>query len=196
MLVINGMRFLVGPIMQVVGPELDRRAVTCESCDLGDEVTEFQLHDVIQSRPAKAAAGPDGWRTDDMKSLPAIAFRPLAEMWNLIETNQTALPKNFQVARLVIIPKPCAKSLQAIHKRLIFFFNVQCIAWSKARFIAMQKWLDKVIPKPSAGGKKGRDASEIYHRARVMCEESMQSNHPTIGVKLDRSKCFDLVCPQ
>ena len=39
----------------------------------------------------------------------------------------------------------------------------------------MQNWLDKVIAKAIAGGMKGRDASEIYHRVSVMSEESMQT---------------------
>ena len=67
------------------------------------------------------------------------------------------------------------QALQAIHKRSISLVNVQYIAWSKARFSAMQNWLDKVIAKAIAGGMKGRDASEIYHRVSVMCEESMQT---------------------
>ena len=54
--------------------------------------------------------GVDGWRTAELQALPAIVFAPWVRMWNEIEDGSFRLPAIFQCARLVMLPKPDAKS--------------------------------------------------------------------------------------
>jgi hypothetical protein len=57
-----------------------------------------------------ASPGVDGWRTAELQALPAIVFAPWVRMWNEIEDGSFRLPAIFQCARLVMLPKPDAKS--------------------------------------------------------------------------------------
>ena len=97
--------------------------------------TEQKLFDAVQSRKGSVSAGVDGWRTPEVKALPLRAFSPWARLWNAIETQQMTFPECLKQARLVMLPKPDAKSAQPIHRRLISLLNIFCLAYSRARFV-------------------------------------------------------------
>ena len=177
------------PFENVVGPLLDEMAKPCSL----EDIKPFQLHKAIQSRPNEAAGGVDGWRTTELKSLPAKCFIPWAKIWNMIEIGKWSLPQVFQIARLTMLPKPGAKAMQPIDRRLINLLNIHYLLWSKVRFQHLTKWQQEVFHRTVCGGVKGRQTSDIAHHIGVANELAISTNAPVVGVKIDRSKCFDRI---
>ena len=177
------------PFENVVGPLLDEMAKPCSL----EDIKPFQLHKAIQSRPNEAAGGVDGWRTTELKSLPAKCFISWAKIWNMIEIGKWSLPQVFQIARLTMLPKPGAKTMQPIDRRLINLLNIHYLLWSKVRFQHLTKWQQEVFPRTVCGGVKGRQTSDIAHHIGVANELAISTNTPVVGVKIDRSKCFDRI---
>ena len=136
------------PVLEVIHDALKKRAFPISLPLLTDEC----LKSAVDKRKQTASPGVDGWRTAELQALPAIAFAPWARLWNKIEDGSFRLPTIFQCARLVMLPKPDAKSLMPIDKRLITLMCVPYIMWSKARFDHLQEWQQKVFPPTLCGG--------------------------------------------
>ena len=177
------------PLMDVVGPLLDN--IDCPF--YFDDICAEQLHSAIQQRPNEAAGGVDGWKTVELKALPCVCFLPWAQLWNKIEQDEWTLPDIFKIARLTMLPKPGAKTMQPIDRRLINLLNIHYLLWSKVRFQHLVPWQMQVIPANVCGGVKGRKTSDIAHHVAIRNELSLLSKQPIVGVKIDRSKCFDRV---
>lgn len=172
----------------IIGDEVTR-------CEL-PLVTEQKLFDAVQSRKGSASAGVDGWRTAEVKALPLRAFTPWARLWNSIEAQQMNFPECLKQARLVMLPKPDAKSAQPIHRRLISLLNIFYLAYSRARFVDTIPWQKVTFPKQVVGGIPGRKSSDISHTIAIRCEASCMQKQPICGIKIDRQKCFDRVIPR
>jgi len=179
----------IDPFIRVVGPLLDSIAKPCDFSD----IDPFQLFEAIKSRPNETAGGVDGWRTTELKALPVKCYYPWAIIWNQIEKGFWELPQIFQIARLTMLPKPGAKTLQPIDRRLINLMNIHYLLWSKVRFQHLSKWQTEVFPASVCGGVKGRQTSDIAHNIAVRTELALATNDPVVGVKIDRSKCFDRI---
>lgn len=156
---------------------------------------ENDLFLAIQERKHNAAGGMDGWRTCEMQSLPPEAFRPWAMLWNRVEAGELCMPSIFKAARLVMLPKPGAKSNQPIDRRLITLLNIPYLMYTRARFKQSIPWQLQTFPANVCGGVPGRDSAQISHKIAAECEVSILKNEGLIGIKLDRSKCFDRVAP-
>ena len=180
------------PVLEVIHDALKKRAFPISLPLLTDEC----LKSAVDKRKQTASPGVDGWRTAELQALPAIAFAPWARLWNKIEDGSFRLPTIFQCARLVMLPKPDAKSLMPIDKRLITLMCVPYIMWSKARFDHLQEWQQKVFPPTLCGGIQGRQAADIAHIIAARCEHAIAFQKPICGIKLDRSKCFDRIIPR
>lgn len=141
----------------------------------------------------KQRGGVDGWRTPELKALPEKCFYPWAKIWNMIEVGEWSLPHVFQIARLTMLPKPGAKTMQPIDRRLINLLNIHYLLWSKVRFQHLTKWQQDVFPRTVCGGVKGRQTSDIAHHIAIANELALSTNKPVVGVKIDRSKCFDRI---
>ena len=179
----------VRPILHAIGDSIDHHRI---QCTLGP-VTPEQLFQAVADRKKSASAGMDGWRTPEFQSLPVEAFVPWAILWNQIENSDWDVPSCFKLARLVIIPKPLAKTAQPIHQRLIALLCIPYLAYSKARFTASIPWQLSVFPPNVCGGVAGRKASDISHALAMANEVSLVNKEPLVGIKLDRSKCFDRI---
>ena len=177
------------PLMEIVGPLLDNIAMPFTFEDINAQ----QLHSALKTRPNEAAGGVDGWKTVELKALPCVCFEPWAQLWNKIENEEWSLPDIFKIARLTMLPKPGAKTMQPIDRRLINLLNIHYLLWSKVRFQHLVPWQSSVIPSNVCGGVKGRKTSDIAHHVAIRNEISLISKQPVIGVKLDRSKCFDRI---
>ena len=139
------------------------------------------------------SAGMDGWRTPEFQSLPLEASVPWALLWNKFENSSWDIPSCFKLARLAILPKPQAKTAQPIHQRLIALLCVPYLAYSKARFTASTPWQLDVFPSNVCGGVSGRKAGDISHVLAIATETSLAKKQALVGIKLDRSKCFDRI---
>ena len=178
------------PILHAIQDEIEPHRV---KCTLGP-ITPEQLYQAVADRKKTASAGMDGWRTPEFQSLPLEAFVPWAMLWNKIEDSDWEVPSCFKFARLIIIPKPTAKTAQPIHQRLIALLSIPYLAYSKARFSASIPWQLCVFPSNVCGGVAGRKASDISHTLAMANEISLVKKQPLVGIKLDRSKCFDRIC--
>ena len=180
------------PFMDVVGPLLDSSNAQCNFPEL--EIQDF--YQAIQSRKRCAAAGIDGWRTDELQSLPPIAFTPWTWLWRKIETKTFGIPKIFQCARVVMLPKPDAKNHQPLGKRLITLLSPLYLAYSKTRFQQSISWQMQIFPENLCGGVAKRKTTDISHHLAVKSEIAIASGKSLIGIKIDRSKCFDRIIPK
>ena len=161
-------------------------------CTLGP-LTPEQLFHAVAERKKSASAGMDGWRAPEFQALPMEAFAPWAMLWNKIETSDWDIPSCFKLARLVIIPKPSAKTAQPIYQKLIALLCTPYLAYSKARFSASIPWQLKVFPPNVCGGVAGCKASDISHILAIANESSLVKKQPLVGIKLDRTKCLDRI---
>lgn len=140
------------PLINAVGQNLERHSRDFEFT----LITPRKLFDAVAQRKSSARAGVDGWRTSEFQSLPVDAFIPWAMLWNLVENHEWDVPSVCKIARLVILPKPNAKSSQPIHQRLIALLCVPYVAYSKARFTECIPLQLAVFPKNVRGGIAGR----------------------------------------
>ena len=114
-------------------------------------------------------------------------------LWRKVESGCWKVPAVFKTARLVMLPKPGAKSLEPLQRRLITLLPIHYLAWSSARFQALQKWQLATFPTSLVGGVAGRKTSDAAHHIAIHTELAIANKQPWCGLKLDRSKCFDRV---
>eukprot|EP00438_Fugacium_kawagutii_P029561 Skav216033 [mRNA] locus=scaffold2403:24889:31312:+ [translate_table: standard] len=181
-----------GPIMRVLGNDFARIKSDCTLPPL----CEDDLRNSILDRKREAAAGVDGWRTVELQALPWRCFTPWVMLWTGIEDGRFQMPGVFKIAKLVMLPKPEAKTLQPIHKRLISLLNIHYLAWARSRFMHLEQWQLRVLPSNIMGGVKGKKTSDVFHHLAIMTERATLEKVDAVGIKLDRTKCFDRICPK
>lgn len=123
------------PVLDVIKEGLQARATECSWPDLTFEM----LSEAANQRKQSAAPGIDGWRTSEFQALPPQAFAGFCILWKRVEAGEK-LPSLYQVARLVMLPKPCARSNQPIDKRLITLLSLPYLCWTKCRFHHLESW--------------------------------------------------------
>lgn len=178
------------PIVDIVAPYI-RDPCTCILPDL----TVHYLFDAIQGRRDDAVGSFDGWRTIELKALPPQAFQPLVKLWTMVEQGVWHIPAIMKAAKLVMLPKPDSSSSQPIAKRLITLLSIQYLMYGRARFMHTIEWQNQTFPHNLAGGIKGRRVADIAHNIAARTELAVNTKEHIVAVKLDRSKCFDRVCP-
>ena len=109
----------------------------------------------------------------------------------VVENGRFDVPKIFKCARLVMLPKPDAKNHQPISRRLISLLSAHYLAYSRARFRVTIPWQLKTFPDNLTGAVPGRQASNISHHLAIKNELAIAQGQGRIGIKLDRSNCFD-----
>ena len=160
----NPSPFNCEPFFSVVGPLLGNNPHQCSF----QPITPDELYAAAQQRKASAAAGIDGWRTDEIQALPVSAFLPWAVLWNSIEQGIFPMPEIFRCARLVMLPS---------------LLSVQYLANSKARFQSSIPWQLKTFPKNLCGAVPGRQASDISHSLAISNELAISKGQGRIGIK-------------
>ena len=148
----------------------------------------------IQKRKVLAAPGLDGWRTSDLQRLPIAAFIPVAEYFQALEENSEALARTLTTAKQVILNKNgLADPLQ---KRLITVLPALILSYTGTRFRQLQEWQSKALPPTILGAVSGRNMSTVANTIRLDIDHSASQNDSIVGVKLDKSKCFDRINPE
>ena len=174
----NSQPFNCEPFFRVVGPLLGNNPHRCDFQPLTPE----DLQTAAGQRKTTAAAGIDGWRTDEIQALPTNAFLPWALLWNAVEQGILPIPRIFRVARLVMLPKPDAKNHEPISRRLISLLSVQYLAYSKARFQASISWQLQTFPKNLCGAVKGRQASDVSHSLAISNELAIANGQEELAL--------------
>ena len=141
-----------------------------------------------------AAPGLDGWRTQELQSLPVSAFRPVAKFFNWAEaTFGDDLPKMLTCTKQIILHKP--GPADAMNKRLITILPALLLSYTGARYMQLQAWQERTMPKEIVGGIKGRTMPQLHTALRLDIDEARALRQDIIGVKLDKAKCFDRIIP-
>ena len=156
-------------------------------------ITAHDLHKQIQRRKKEAAPGLDGWRTAELQILPWFAFVPFATVFNDIEQNLSDLPKVLTIAKQMVLNKNGDPS--PMQKRLITLLPVLLLSYTGLRFRQLQNWQNQVIPRNLCGAIRGRTMSAVHTTLRMELDVAHQNGDTLVGLKLDKSKCFDRIIP-
>ena len=156
-------------------------------------ITAQDLFDVIQNRKHYAAPGLDGWRTAELQCLPAKTFEPIAAFFNAMEASDEGLPKILTCAKQMILNKN--GSSEPLQKRLITVLPALLLAYTGSRYIHLQGWQQRLMPIQIMGGIRSRNMTSIATELRMDMDIAHIDHDAVIGVKLDKSKCFDRVVP-
>ena len=157
------------------------------------ELSGLMLRKQILCRKVNAAAGLDGWRTVEALSLPTFVYDKIATFFRGIEDGSRKMPKQLAMAKQVLLNKNGLDD--PMQKRIISLLPIFLLAYTGARFKQLQKWQQAVFPTELKGGIKGRGLGEIPANLRLCIDVAKEDNHPVVGIKLDKSKCFDRIVP-
>ncbi len=153
----------------------------------------LSLRKQILNRKANAAPGVDGWRTVEAFSLPILVYNKIAAFFRGIEDGSRKMPKQLATAKQVLLNKNGQDD--PMQKRIISLLPIFLLAYTGARFRQLRKWQQSVFPSELKGGIKGRGLEEIPVNLRLCIDSSKDDSQPVVGIKLDKSKCFDRIVP-
>ena len=156
------------------------------------ELQASHLIHVIQDRK-QFAAGLDGWRTMELKSLPCEAFTPIAEFFRAMEASSDPLPQSLTCCKQMILNKNGHSA--PMQKRLISVMPALMLAYTGARYRHLADWQTNTMPLQIMGGIKGRQMTSVATDLRLHMDMAHHEEDALIGIKLDKSKCFDRVIP-
>ena len=176
-------------MLQTIWPYICNQSSSCEVPDLTGE----HLRSVVCKRNPEASPGLDGWRTTELQSLPTFCFQPFADLFRQIEHDDTEMPEIVVCAKQLILNKN--GSSDAMQKRLITVLPIMLLAYTGARFQQLQAWQQVFMPKELHGGIKTRRMASIPIDLQLQLDEARQSKTSMLGLKLDKSKCFDRIVP-
>ena len=156
-------------------------------------LTGLDLKQTAATRKNAAAPGLDGWRTIEVKALPLCVFDAIAAYFVQIENGARNFPVNLGFVKQIILDKG-GQDLP-LQKRLISLLSIFVLCYTGLRFKQLQNWQQQIMPKQLFGGIKGRNMSEVFSRVQLEIDFAKQQNTDLIGLKLDKSKCFDRLIP-
>ena len=156
-------------------------------------ITAADLQNVVLQRNPESAPGLDGWRTHELQALPLCCFEPFAHIFRELEENQTPLPKTLVCARQMILNKNGSSS--PMDKRLITIMPILLLAYTGSRFRHLQSWQMQCMPQALQGGIPKRKMEAVHTHMRLAIDQAQVDKQPLVGVKIDKSKCFDRIIP-
>ena len=174
-------------LLRFIWPYIDQVRSNADIPELTGQMLKQQ---VLRSK-ANAAAGIDGWRTVELYSLPSFVYDKIAIFFRGIEDGTRLMPKQLATAKQILLNKNGLDD--PMQKRIISLLPIFLLAYTGTRFRHLQSWQQSVFPSEIKGGIKGRCLSEIPTNLRLCIDSSKQSNRPLVGIKLDKSKCFDRI---
>ncbi len=174
-------------LLKFVWPYIDQ--VRCEATV--PEIDGRMLFGQIRHRKANAASGMDGWRTVETQCLPIFVLDKIALFLRGVEDGSRRMPKQLATAKQVLLNKNGLDD--PMQKRIISLLPIFLLAYTGTRFKQLRTWQNSVFPCELKGGIKGRAMGEIPTNLRLCIDAAKESNSPVVGIKLDKSKCFDRI---
>ena len=157
-------------------------------------ITGADVLQTVQARHVNAAPGLDGWRTLELQSLPLEVCELFAAFFRRLEANvDFHLPNALTTAKMVILNKPGPSS--PLNKRLITILPPLLLAYTGTRFRQAKEWQASIMPPAIVGGIAGRHMTTIPTTLRLEIDEARSNRETLVGLKLDKSKCFDRIIP-
>ena len=147
---------------------------------------------VLLRRPT-AAPGMDGWRTIECQLLPKNFYEAVALFFNQVENGTRDLPHALVAAKQVILDKPAAKDTP-LQKRVLTILPVMLLAYTGLRYKQLQGWQQNTL-REIYGGIKNRKMTDAHTLIRLEIDHAKATDCHILGVKLDKSKCFDRLIP-
>ena len=157
-------------------------------------ISGVDLKHQVLSRRSNAAPGLDGWRTIECQLLPIKFYDAIASYFNEVEGGCRNLPDSLVAAKQVILDKPFAQDTP-LQKRVLTILPVMLLAYTGLRYKQLQKWQQETLPSEIYGGIKGRKMTDVHTRIRLEIDHAKTTGCHLLGVKLDKSKCFDRLIP-
>ena len=140
---------------------------------------------VIKAAPPSKAPGRDGWSYSDLKRLPLEALDLLALIYNAVEATGE-WPEPVAHSFVAMLPKGGTGSVDDY--RPIVLLSVYYRLWAKARGNPFQVFLKAAGITPPSGP---RAADALAYDLALRMAASTAGFHPTSGLALDWSKCYD-----
>ena len=144
-------------------------------------------------RRLDAAPGIDGWRTAEIRMLPIRVFDIAASFFRDVEVGKRQLPEILCSVRQVILDK--GGNDTPLQKRLISLLPIFMVTYTSLRYRQLANWQAEVMPENLFGGIKGRKLSHLQTGFKLKLDNARSTNSQMIGIKLDKSKCFDRLIP-
>ena len=157
-------------------------------------ICAIDLFDTIHRRNPLAAPGLDGWRTTDIQALPVSALVPIANFFNELEACNEDIPNILTRAKQMVLNKN--GSAEPMQKRLITILPVFLLMYTGTRFYQLREWQQLAMPSQLHGGIQKRQMSTVSNTLRVHIDMAHTTNEPVVGMKLDKTKCFDRLIPE
>ena len=157
-------------------------------------ISGIDLKQQVLSRRSSAAPGLDGWRTIECQLLPIKFYDAIASFFNAVEGGSRNIPDVLVAAKQVILDKPFAQDTP-LQKRVLTILPVMLLAYTGLRYKQLQKWQQETMPCEIYGGIKGRKMTDVHTRIRLEIDHAKTTGCHLLGVKLDKSKCFDRLIP-
>ena len=144
-----------------------------------------QLRRVLKRWAKRKAAGPDGWRPDELKDLPDEALAALCEFYAAVEATGRWPDK---LSRNLVAMLTKAGTPDPSDRRPIVLLSAVYRLWAAARAAEMRTWLVdnnalQVGPNASAAT-QAADLALLIQTART-------AGHQVDGLAVDWSKCYD-----
>ena len=82
-----------------------------------------------------------------------------------------------------------------MQKRLITLLPALLLSYTGLRFRQLQSWQQSVLPMNLCGAIKGRTMTSVHTQLRLDLDIAKKDSTALVGLKLDKSKCFDRLIP-
>ena len=103
------------------------------------------------------------------------------------------MPTILGIAKQVILDKNGEDT--PLQKRLLSILPALVLSYTSVRFRQLQEWQKNIMPKQLHGGICGRKMSDIPIGLQIQVDNAKCHNEHFVGLKLDKSKCFDRLIP-
>ena len=155
-------------------------------------ITCRQLVTTIADMRSGSAAGVDGWRTEELKGLPAQAVDELRQLLEACETTGQ-LPRLWQHALISLVPK--VATCPEVHQlRPISVFSTIWRAYAKLRCGQLSTHLENVLDHWQHGVRIGRSPLDPVNAIGFHLDNARLKKGPEIfGISFDLVKMFDTI---
>ena len=155
-----------------------------------DDITGSLLRSSLMRMRSKSAPGCDGWRVDELESLPLALLDRLACLFNVVE--ETGVwPHALCEGIVSLITK--GEGTDPLKLRPIGVMSVVYRLWAATRVRQVLDWQELWIDDGLHGFRKAHGAEDVWWKQALQVEEALLHTETLFGLSLDYGKCFDRV---
>ena len=157
--------------------------------------SEDMFTQVVRSKKATAATGPDGVTRQDLLALPRHAITSLLGVYHKVE-HEAKWPLQLTTGIVSSLEKtPDAQSVRQY--RPVVVYPMVYRVWSSARARQFLKMFAKVTPPGLRGGLPAQQSKSIWFEMALAIEEDQVHSQSLLGLVADLQKAFNTIprCP-